>query len=149
MKLLHRLLGFPSDDILPKNIKPALQVDESNEIDEHVPPQNAIGNITFSMLPDGNTHIGFKWLADNIDDKQIFYQMYGELLHQINNGDFADEIFSILVNNAESSPHNADMINNIIRSWMAIKEQIEEQPIIQPSNVFNPPDMPDMIPDME
>ena len=140
MKLLHKMLGLTPDNIeLPQNnVSPEV-------VEDSEPPKNVLGNITFSILTNGNVHIGCQWIDNQVADKQIFYQSFGELLYQINSGSFAEEIISILITHMENTPQDTEMINHIIGQWQAIKDHVEDQPLIQPSSVFSNPQInPDM-----
>lgn len=113
-----------------KDINHDIEINLPQNHDDNDPPEQTMASLTFSILENGNTHIHCQW------DDDMIAPTYGELLYRVNNGDFTDEIISILVNYAQDMPQDAPTIEEIIGCWQVIKEGADNIPLINPSNVF-------------
>ena len=140
-KILASILAWfkrpPTKEILPLiplEIPPPVVMpprpDSQNTIDK-IPSDQIMGGITFSILKTGNVHINCEWSAGMIP------QAYGELLYQINEGELTNEIVSILMSHVRSDPQDLEIVSEIVEYWRIMKEHMENQPVISPSNVFS------------
>ena len=98
---------------------------------ETIAPNDIMGSITFSILKTGNLHINCEWQEGMIP------QAYGELLYQINEGELTNEIVAILMSHVRDSPQDLEIVSEIVEYWRIMKEHMENQPVISPSNVFS------------
>lgn len=95
-------------------------------------PDNVVGNIVFSVLDDGNVHIYCQW-----NDTQVAEQ-YGEMLFNINEGNYTSNIIDILSKYANTSPQDIVTINKIMYTWQNLISKTRNMPLIQPNEVFSP-----------
>jgi len=85
-----------------------------------------VAQVIFSILPDGNVHVGYIWEKDDIA------KPYGALLHKINSGEFMHEMIGMLLENAHNQPEQQQTIHQILEEWKKLHKNSTVKPIISP-----------------
>jgi len=83
----------------------------------------------FIITNNDDVILNVRWDKDN----DITARSIGQLLYQINNGDFKETSKNILLQAATENPQKEDFVVKCFENW---KDVMDQSPLIKPSQVF-------------
>lgn len=95
--------------------------------------EEALGKISFYLMPNYSVNIHCDWKQRDIDNTAV---MYGKMLHMITSGLFSEEIVNILTKYKNSVPVEEEFILAVCKEWNSNHASRDDGPIVSPAEVF-------------